>query len=570
MRRRALLRCGVLSGALVAFVAASGTAGAAPRVVLHMLADEAAAAHGQAEPARRTLGSVSHYVLGDPGAVRIATPQVRVPPGAEVRLALAVETEPASSPVRFAIEARTVTRAAALLSRTLRPAPSDWTDIRISLDEARLRVGPEFGLVFKTRTERGTRLLWADPRIVGPPDTGPARPNVVLVSIDTLRADRIGCYGGPPTPTLDRLAAEGAVFEIALGAAPVTRPSHATMLTGVYPCVHRMGVAPGDELPAGLPTLATLLRRAGYTTAAITEGGYLDGAFARGFGLFRTDAAGTLERPGGRVEDVVADTRAWLAQHPDEQFFLFVHTYQPHFPYTPPARYRADPSPRMVRSPAVPAAMYATYDPDLYDAEVRYTDDSLAPLFAALEDLGLARETVVIVTSDHGEAFGEHGRFLHGDQLYEEDLRVPLIWWAPGRIPPGRRLPAVASLADVVPTVLDLTRLHAPGWLHGRDLARALVGDAPAVSGENMAYAELPDAGAPTHLVAVRGWQWKSIFSFPYVPGSPMTLFVLPTDPQERNPTDISREHGVSWTFYLTQECERAMGRGGGLSPSAD
>src|SRR5439155_26727442 len=167
--------------------------------------------------------------------------------------------------------------------------------------------------------------------------------------------------------------------EVAVAAAPSTRPSHASMLTGVYPCVHGVGADGGVGLPAALSPLAEILRQKGYTTAAITEGGDLDAAtFARGFGSFRVNSAGTLDRPTGRVEDDVADARAWLARHADERFFLFLHTYQPHFPYTPPARYRNR-----------PAGTDEAYDPELYSGEVRYTDDSLAPLFGALAELGL-------------------------------------------------------------------------------------------------------------------------------------------------------------------------------------
>jgi arylsulfatase A-like enzyme len=260
------------------------------------------------------------------------------------------------------------------------------------------------------------------------------------------------------------------------------------------------------------------------------------------------------------VEDVIADARAWLTRHADERFFIFLHTYHTHFPYTPPAAYRSPPATdrrRIVHNPAVPPAEYEAHDPDLYDGEVRYTDAALAPLFATID--AISPTTLVIVTSDHGEAFGEHGHFLHGDQLYEEDLRIPLIWWAPDLIPRGRRIRSVAGPADILPTLLQLAGLQPPAWVHGRDFSRALREDPPTAVGENMVYSELSLPAGGIHPVAVRGADWKSIFSYPWIRDSPMTLFRLNTDRDERNPADISLERAVSWTTYLTQECARAI-----------
>ena len=494
-----------------------------------------------------------------------------IPTGAELRVRLGVDSlrSGEAPPARFVVRARArAGRSATLLARTLDPAhnrsEATWIDERVALDGVRDSLGPDLQLVFKAKSARTAgRLgfpLWGDPVIVGPPGdaSAPAPRNVVLVSLDTLRADGLGCYGGPSTPTLDRIAHEGALFEVAVAAAPSTRPSHASMLTGVYPCVHGVGADGGVGLPAALSPLAEILRQKGYTTAAITEGGDLDAAtFARGFGSFRVNSAGTLDRPTGRVEDDVADARAWLARHADERFFLFLHTYQTHAPYTPPAPYRTVDAEKRSREP----------DHDLYEAEVRYTDDALAPLFAALDGLGLDERTIVVVTSDHGEAFGEHGSFFHGDHLYEEDVRIPLIWWAPGLIPSGRRISAVAGLADIVPSVLRVVGIEPPAWVHGRDLTRALLQDPPVVWGENMVYSENLRSPGASHAVAVQGAGWKSFFSYPYPPHGEMTFVHLAKDPGERNPMDISYD-SVSWTVYLAKECRRATELLGGRTVS--
>jgi arylsulfatase A-like enzyme len=554
-----------LSVLVLGLAATATTQGVEQRTPVYFLADELAAADGLADTTRGTVGTESAYVVRNTSA-HVATRPLRVPAGAELRLQLGVDGSASGDGrrARFSVRARRPSgESATVMTRAVLAEGPAWVETRIPLEPIRERLGSDLRLVFKARAEGGAVPLWGDPTVVAAPGGSLRRPpfNVVLVSIDTLRADRLGCYGGPATRVLDRIASEGALFEVATGAAPSTRPSHATMMTGVYPCVHHLGVAPGDELPAGLPTLAQMLRAHGWVTAAITEGGYLDTAFARGFGTYRVDAAGTLEQPAGRVEDVVADARGWLAPHADEPFFLFVHTYQPHFPYTPPAPYRSPPAPtdrRIAHNPTVPPAEYQAYDPDLYDGEVRYTDDALEPLFAAIR--GLGRETLVVVTSDHGEAFGEHGHFLHGEELYEEDLLVPFLWWDPVRIPPGRRISRlVTGPVDIVPTVLDLAGIERPAWLNGRSLAHALREDPPTAVGENMVYSELAAPAGGVHRVAVRGADWKSIFLYPWVRDSPMTLLTLSTDPGERHPTDISRERAVSWTTYLADECARGV-----------
>lgn len=363
------------------------------------------------------------------------------------------------------------------------------------------------------------------------------RRNVVLVSIDSLRPDRLGCYGGAPTPTLDRLANEGALFTLSLTVAPSTRVAHASMLTGVYPCVHGVTDAPTTRMPSRLTSLAELLRAQGYATVAIAEGDGLDEAtFGRGFASFQA-TAGTLAQPVGRVEDTVGRTLAWLAGHPPAPFFLFVHIDQPH-------------------APSAPHRDEARTDADLYTADVRYADAALAPLFAALAAVPLRSRTIVIVTSDRGEAFGEHQHTGHGE-LYEEDVRVPFLWWAPGLIPASRRLTVVSSGVDVAPTVLAFLGIAAPSWMHGRDLSQALLHDPPRVFGENMVYSEIPAARGGSRRMAVHGVDWKSFFVWPYPPGGPMTVTRLNDDPGEDHLENVDG-NGVSWIPYLKDICTRS------------
>jgi arylsulfatase len=328
---------------------------------------------------------------------------------------------------------------------------------------------------------------------------GPGLPNLVLISIDTLRADRLGAYGYPlPTsPALDRrLAAEGVVFEQVFSQSPKTTPSHMTMFTSLYPCVHGIELwqseKSGPVLNPRVDTLAEVLRNAGYATAAFTGGVHMNRArgFDQGFQRYRHD-------------DQLRRSREWLQAHAGHSFFLFFHTYEVHDPYKPPPelakRFDGDygdgpilEAVRQIRDGGIDgwgrshklfwdavdrtSARDVRFVSRLYDAAIRNMDDAtLGPLLDKLDALGLASNTLVVFTSDHGEAFGEHGVFLH-DDLYAGTLHVPLVLRFPGRLPAGVRVAQRARLLDLMPTVLDLLGVASPPALQGRSLAPAARG----------------------------------------------------------------------------------------------
>jgi arylsulfatase A-like enzyme len=310
-------------------------------------------------------------------------------------------------------------------------------------------------------------------------------PNLILISIDTLRADRLGCYGAARTtsPALDAFAAQAVRFERAYAAAPWTLPSHVTMLSGLLPSTH------GVELPDLRPgpatrLLAEELRDAGYYAFAHTDGGWLGTDFdlERGFHAFH-DADRDLA-------DVVADVRREIAAvHGRRPFFAFVHTFDVHCPYTPGEPYDAmfttpgaEPietagrcgNPHYNAVGVTPAQ--ARFLADRYDGGVRRADDALAGLFAFLADEGVLRDTVVVVTSDHGEELREHGRIGHEESVYPELLHVPLLVRAPGVAP--RSIPTPVGLVDLAPTLLDLLGLPPLPDVDGRSLRAAIEGDA--------------------------------------------------------------------------------------------
>jgi arylsulfatase A-like enzyme/tetratricopeptide (TPR) repeat protein len=295
------------------------------------------------------------------------------------------------------------------------------------------------------------------------PSASPARsdfspPDVVLVTIDTLRADALGYAGNTRahTPNLDRLAGEGRVFLQAHAHNVMTLPSHANILTGRYPYEHGIRDNDGFRLEAKTDTLATLLRSAGYATGAIIGAFPLDARFGldRGFDLYDERYPQGANEYDFRVAErpapeVVAQARRWWAGNSGRRRFLFVHLYDCHSPHVPPPHL---------------AAQYAS---DPYAGEVAGVDEALGPLF---EDLRASPSSVVlVVTSDHGEALGDHGEETHGLFAYEATLHVPLIVWAPGRVAPGRD-EALRRHVDILPTLLGATRVAAPAGLPGRSL----------------------------------------------------------------------------------------------------
>ena len=318
--------------------------------------------------------------------------------------------------------------------------------------------------------------------------------NVLLVTIDTLRADALGSYGGPAaTPNLDRLAAGGVRFEFAHAHAVVTLPSHASILTGEYPFEHGIHDNSGYRLPADRPTLATMLRAEGFATGAFVAAFPLDSQFGldAGFDVY-DDRFGHAEGPSDftiaerPAEAVVAVARDWIEAQA-ERWFAWVHLFDPHAVYRPPppfdARYAASP----------------------YHGEVAYTDHALGPLLATVG--GGARPTFVVVTSDHGEALGEHGERTHGLFAYEATLRVPLILAQVGpraaeRPGDGVVASAPARHVDILPSVLDALALPAPPALPGRSLVDPAPADADA---EPLSYFEALSASLNRGWAPLRG-----------------------------------------------------------------
>ncbi len=290
--------------------------------------------------------------------------------------------------------------------------------------------------------------------------------NLLVITLDTTRSDRLGCYGDAraDTPALDSLARAGVLFESCYAPAPLTLPAHCSLFTGRWPIAHGVRNNGRYALPARETTLAEALSAAGYDTAALIAAYVLKGKYGldQGFAWYE-DRLGAAEKPGDADAEIPADRvyakfRDWLQRPRRRPFFLWVHLYDPHKPYAPP-----------------PEFLKAAGD-DPYRGEVACADHAVGQMLADLRGRGLLERTLVVVAGDHGEAFGEHGERGHGIFCYEESVRVPLLFSGAGLPRRAARVPQRARLVDVLPTVLELLGVPVPGSCQGTSLAGMLAG----------------------------------------------------------------------------------------------
>jgi choline-sulfatase len=374
-------------------------------------------------------------------------------------------------------------------------------------------------------------------RLAGWAPTARAAPNILLITLDTTRADHLSSYGYRlgSTPHLDRLAAEGVLFERAVAAAPITLPSHVSLFTGLYPFAHGVRNNGSSSLGDRVPTLATALHDRGYRTAAFVSAFVLDRHFglARGFDHYddRLEARGMVgtvevERKGDRTALAAGE---WLAQLPGAErapsrnartpFFVWLHLYDAHDPYDPPPPFRD------------------AFADRPYDGEIAFDDAVVGSVLDRLDRLGLASSTLVAVVGDHGESLGDHGEVTHAMFVYEAALRVPMILWWPGHVPSARRIGALVRGIDLAPTLLDLAGVPALSGAAGQSLMPLVRGEAP---GPGSAYGEtyfplFYMGWAP--LRSIQDDRWKLIDA------PTRELYDVSTDPhEERNVAD--REPG--------------------------
>jgi arylsulfatase A-like enzyme len=380
------------------------------------------------------------------------------------------------------------------------------------------------------------------------PGGGPA--NVVLIAVDTLRPDHLGCYGysRPTSPSIDRLAAEGVRFENAISACPWTLPSFATVFTSLYPSQHGAGSLQA-RLRTAFPTLAMMMLKRGYSTAGIVNNSTLGADFKMDRGFEYYDLPPPMR---GRLADgTTDDALKWIDANVDKPFFLFVHFFDPHMPYEPPAPYDTLFNPgysgpvgrtfhmagpigqAQIEAPPI-APQDFTQVVSLYDGEIAFTDAAVGKLIAGLDERGLREKTLVVFIADHGEELLDHNGLGHGHTLFDELLRVPIIISWPGKLPSGQVVSRQVRLLDVVPTILDLVRVTTDAHLEGASLRPLLTGKGnPKAPETSLLPADIAFSGALLYggeRKSVRAHPWKLVYE---VATGDARLYDLQHDPGE-------------------------------------
>ena len=431
------------------------------------------------------------------------TYEVPVPKGGRLHFGIGIADK--QGPVAFRVLAGA--SSAELFSSTLRDADV-WQDTAIDLTRF---AGQDLKLVFATRSDRpGAVGFWANPLLTSA--TLPRRPNVLLYLICAMRPDHTSLHGyaRDTTPFLKKLGATSIVFEDSHAQAPWTKASVPSLMTSLYAYTHGV-VRDFDTIPAGATTFAERLRKEGYVTASVLTNPYAGRAsgLQRGFDYMTEYPA--VHRVRTDAEDRGTDSAAvnrllfpWLDQHKDEPFFLYAHVTDPHAPYRPPAGFEekwANPAETpafnknymslrdhrqfgggavftraAVRAKGLDPDRFIRQAIDRYDGEIAHADHRLEELIGKLKQLGILENTLVVVISDHGEEFWDHGYTAHGHTLYNELIHNLLLIWNPRLLPTPRRISEPVQLIDVVPTLLDLLGMPAGGVLQGQSLLPLMKG----------------------------------------------------------------------------------------------
>ena len=414
-----------------------------------------------------------------------------------------------------------------------------------------------------------------------PPPPAGTRPNLIIYLIDTLRADHLGAYGYPrPTsPEIDRFAAGAVRWIEGRAQAPWTRPAVATILTGLYPVAHG-AQRDRERVPETVELVSERLAAAGYETAFFTTNAHVVPKFGfdQGWSTYRyvTQRRGRARRPVDSAA-INAQVFEWLARRDDSRpFLLVVHTLDPHDPYWAAEEFRRRLAPdadlelgccagqgALERLDAAASLERRRHMVALYDAEIAQNDASFGALLRELERRGLATSTALLLLADHGEEFYEHGRWKHGNTLYEEQLRIPFVLRLPGGAHGGTVLPGPVDQIDVVPTLLELAGVEAPAGLPGRSLLAEAAGAAAPIR-PSFAWLERPG----TSLAAVAREQWKLIRFrgawYPPAGKKPFELYSLGSDPAESRDLALERALRRSW---LLHQLEATVSRHASATP---
>jgi arylsulfatase A-like enzyme len=516
------------------------------------------------------LGEVFHETLAAraPETLRFET---RLPSRPVLDVALGT---PEDAPVTFRLlVGRGAAKPVPVLEHTV-TTPHRWERRRVDLSAFG---GAQVQLSLALGAEPGTIGLWGSPalRQLQPPGRDRKPRGVILIQGDTLRIDHLDAYGyeRPTAPFLKRLASEGVLFKNALAQTAWTKASTTSVMTSLYPTTHGVHQIP-DRIPASTPTLAQRFRDAGYATLSLSSVSFTGRLTNLHKGFEELREAGS--QPGRTLytsktaRDYVDHLAEWLEAHRDVPFFVYLHVFDPHSPYEPRPPWStmwADPAQRErhlrneetlkkfiasaflaqrgmatrdeLKAAGIDPEEYLRYCKDWYDGSIRGMDAELARLMERLRGLGAADSTLVAFFADHGEEFHDHGRMWHGQGVYGEMLRVPLLFWGSG-VAKGRVREETVQLIDVMPTLLELGGLEAPPGLQGQSLAPLLSEGRHAAWQPRPAIAEKHPMGGADHpnasvSYAIVDGDWKLVHNVERPPArAEFELFRFLEDPLDQ------------------------------------
>ncbi|MEW6381608.1 MAG: tetratricopeptide repeat protein [bacterium] len=348
----------------------------------------------------------------------------------------------------------------------------------------------------------------------------PPECNVIVITLDTLRADHLGCYGNTKikTPYIDAIAQEGVRFARAYTPVPVTLPSHTSIFTGLYPVYHQVRNNGTFEAGSQLETLAEVLKKNGFATSAFIGSFVLDSRYGLGQGFdyyddyLEKDSNQSImvynERPAA---EVVQAANQWLEKNSGSRFFMWLHCFDPHAPYDPPLPF------------------CKIYQKNLYDGEIAYTDYALGRLFSTLKEKNILDQTLIVITADHGEGLGEHEEKTHAIFIYDTTLHIPLIMRYPKVIPPGLVVQDTTSTIDIMPTVMDILNIRTMPRVHGSSLLGLIQGKKEALHKEFLVETFYPlynHNWSPLEGLMTEDWK--------YIRAPQSELYDLKNDPGEK------------------------------------
>ena len=438
-------------------------------------------------------------------------------------------------------------------------AGASWNDQQVSLKGVAGKIAR-----LRFRNEGATEIALSDVRVARRAGTvvtidEPAR-NVVVLLIDTLRASKVQAYYPKTrvkTPTIDAFASGGTLFERSQSPENWTKPAVASVLTSLHPATHKTK-QDASKLPKSALMLSEVYQKAGFETASFIANGYVSNAFGfdQGWDHYTNYIR---EARNTNASNVFGEAEGWIEKNKDGRFFVYIQTIDPHVPYDPPAKFLEmyDPQPYngQVRNRRTHLMLddakknpkkytFTKRDKErieaLHDGEISYHDEYFGKFLAKLRELGLDENTIIVVTSDHGEEFQEHGSWGHGHSVYQELLGVPLMFRWPGVIPANARIGPVVSTLDIGPTVLEATGVPIPEEFEGRSLLGFMRGDWPA--GPYVAFSDFLE-----HRRVIRGGDWKMI-----IRGNlSQVIFDLGNDYWEQKELDGS-EHPIAQRYLRT------------------